>query len=89
MPEQKKKSQYTEKSDRTIYVLINPVTNEFYISHCRSDLIKDVFKQHLYGQRYQTKDSFLSLRKGNEHPCLFVLEEIFTTKVDAYNYVIV
>ena len=89
MPRQSKKSQYTEKRDRTIYALINPVTKEFYISHCRSDLLKDVFKQHLYGKRYQTEDSFLPLRKENDHPCLFVLDEVFTTKVDAFNYVIV
>lgn len=88
MPRQKKKSQYTEINNRNIYAIINPITKEFYISHCRSDLIIDVFKDHYHGQRYQTQKSFLELKHQNQHPCLFILEEINTTKVEAYKHVI-
>lgn len=82
------KSQYTQKENRIIYLLLNPLTKEFFISHCQEKLILDIFKHHYYGKRYQTKESFEDLKSENLHPCLFVLEKIKSTKVDAYNYVI-
>ena len=89
MPKYHKKTQYTEKENRTIYIILNPLSKEFYIGHCKSTLLKDVFKQHYYGQRNHTKDCFLKLKKQDLHPCLFKLEEIKSTKVEAFNYVIV
>ena len=83
-----KKSQYTEKDNRTIYILLNPLSKEFYIGHCKTTLLKDIFRHHYYGQRYQTKDSIEHLKKQHLHPCLFILEEIYSTKVEAFNYVI-
>ena len=83
-----KKSQYTEKDDRIIYVLFSPLTKEFFVSHCRKNLLKDIFRQHCYGKRYQTKDCVESLKTQHLHPCLFTLEEINATKVEAFNYVI-
>lgn len=83
-----KKSQYTEKNDRVIYILLNPITKEFYINHCQEKLIKDVFKHHCYGKRYQTKECIETLKTEELHPCLFILETINSTKVEAYNYVI-
>lgn len=84
-----KKSQYTKKENRTIYILLNPLSNEFYIGHCKSTLIKDVFKQHYYGERFYTKESFYNLKKQGLHPCLFLLENIYSSKVEAYKHVIV
>jgi len=83
-----KKSQYTEKTDRVIYLLLNPLTKEFFISHCQNKLIIDVFRHHYYGKRYQTKENIEDLKTEGLHPCLFVLETINSTKVEAYNYVI-
>lgn len=83
-----KKSQYTEKENRTIYILLNPLSKEFYIGHCKTKLLKDIFKHHYYGKRYQTKNSFQNLKDKQLHPCLFILDEIYSTRVEAFNYVI-
>lgn len=83
-----KKSQYTEKNDRVIYLLLNPLTKEFFISHCQKTLIIDVFKHHYYSKRFQTKECIEDLKSEDLHPCLFVLETINSTKVEAYNHVI-
>ena len=83
-----KKNSIHRKKDRVIYLLLNPVTKEFFISHCQKNLIIEVFRHHYYGQRYQTKECVEDLKTENLHPCLFVLEEINSTKVEAYNYVI-
>ena len=83
-----KSSQYTKKENRIIYILLNPLSKEFYIGHCKKTLLKDIFKHHYYGRRYQTKNSFSKLNKQRLHPCLFILEELYSTKVEAFNYVI-
>ena len=84
-----KKSQYTEKDTRVIYILLNPLSKEFYIGHCKETSLKHIFQKHYYGERYQTKESVNSLKNQKLHPCLFVLEKLYSTKVEAYNYVIV
>lgn len=83
-----KKSQYTQINNRVIYLLLNPLTKEFFISHCQEDLIIDIFKHHYYGKRYPTKECIEDLKSEDLHPCLFILERLHSTKVDAYNYVI-
>lgn len=84
-----KKNQYTEKQNRIIYVLLNPLSKEFYIGHCKEKILKRIYSQHYNGERYQTQKSIELLKKQNYHPCLFILEELYSTKVEAYNYVIV
>ena len=84
-----RKSQYIDKDNRVIYLLLNPITKEFFISHCQEKLIIDVFRHHYYGKRFQTKECVDDLKTEDLHPCLFVLETINSTKVEAYNYVIV
>ena len=84
-----KKSQYTVKADRVIYLLLSPLSKDFFISHCQKSLIIDVFKHHYYGKRYKTEASIETLKKKELHPCLFILETVNATKVEAYNYVIV
>lgn len=83
-----KKSQYKEIEKRVIYIILSPLSKEFFIGHCRKDLLKSVFRQHFYGERYQTKKCFSEFKKQNLHPCLFVLEEVVCTKVKAFNYVV-
>lgn len=83
-----KKSQYTQKDNRVIYLLLNPLTKEFFINHCQEKLIIDVFKHHYYGKRFQTKECIEDMKSKGLHPCLFILETISSTKVEAYNFVI-
>lgn len=83
-----KKSQYTKVEDRVIYVLHAAESTKFYVSHCRKDLLKDVYKDHLRGERYKTC-AFTAARKAqNTRPCVHILEELSCTKLDAYHHVI-
>lgn len=84
-----KKSQYNKKHNRIIYILINPLSKEFFISHCKETLQKNIFYQHCRGRCYQTVKTIDELKKQNLHPCFFILEKLYSTKVEAYNYVIV
>lgn len=84
-----KKSQYTEVKNRSIYLLLSPLSKEFFIGHCRKDLLKSVFQDHFRGERPHTSDCFTKLREKNLRPCLFELEEVVCTKVEAFNYVVV
>ena len=89
MPKRKQPSQYTDVDNRVIYVLINPKTREFYVNHSTEKGLKDAYRHHHYGLRYKTADSFVKLKQEGQKPCCFVLEKLNTTKVDAYNHVIV
>ena len=89
MPKCKQPSQYTDVDNRVIYVLINPKTKEFYVNHSTEKGLKDAYRHHHYGLRYKTADSFSKLKEEGQKPCCFVLEKLSTTKVDAYNHVIV
>lgn len=89
MPKCKQPSQYTDVDNRVIYVLINPKTKEFYVNHSTEKGLKDAYRHHHYGLRYKTADSFGKLKEEGQKPCCFVLEKLRTTKVDAYNHVIV
>lgn len=83
-----KKSQYTQVEDRVIYVLHAPFSNQFYISHCRKDLLRDVYKHHLRYQYYKTEVFVSSCKEQCVRSCLHVLEEVSCTKVAAYHHVI-
>ena len=84
-----KKSQYTDIDDRVIYILLSPETNDFFLSHCNKKIIKNLYRQHLCGYYYKTKKFSEGLKTKGLRPCLFILEEIRCTKVEAFNYVIV
>lgn len=84
-----RKSQYKDIAERVIYILLIPTTKEFFIFHCPKKAVRDYYRQHIHGTYYKTKKPIEDLKKQNLHPCFFVLEEVNTTKVDAYNYVIV
>lgn len=82
------KAQYTKTEKRSIYILLFPLSKQSYISHCRKDLLKSVYQDHLYGERYQTKRFISELKEKNLHPCLFSLEELSCTKVEAFSHVV-
>lgn len=84
-----KKSQYKDIAERVIYLLLFPATKEFFIFHCPKKSVRDYYRQHMHGTYYKTKQRVEDLKKQNLRPCFFILEEVTTTKVDAFNYVIV
>lgn len=84
-----KKSQYKDIAARVIYLLLFPGTKYFFVFHCPKKAVRDYFRQHMHGTYDKTKAAVEELKKQNLHPCLFVLEEVETTKVLAYRYVVV
>lgn len=84
-----KKSQYKDIAERVIYLLLFPATKGFFIFHCPKKAVRDYYRQHIHGTYYKTQQHVEELKKQNLRPCFYVLEEVNTTKVDAYNYVIV
>lgn len=88
MPRYSRKSQYKDVEIRSIYVLVSPISNEFFVGHCKKTLLKDVYYQHRIGTRRQTYKCMLHLKEHNVYPCFFELEEVERTKVEAYRYVI-
>ena len=84
-----KKSQYTEIDERVIYILVSPISNTFYLTHCNKKILKNLYRQHLCGYYYKTKNWINEMKKQDLHPCLYVLDEVTCTKVEAFNYVIV
>lgn len=84
-----KKSQYKEVAQRVIYLLLFPGTKDFFIFHCPQKAVRDYYRQHIHGRYYKTKQAVENLVNQNLHPCLFILEEVNATKVEAYRYVVV
>ena len=88
MPRYPQKSQYKDKDYRVIYLLRSPKTKEFFIGHCSPDSLMPTFRQHCAGDRNYTDECFPALKKEGLHPCLTILEEVFSTKVMAYRHVV-
>ena len=82
------KSQYKKVEDRVIYSLHSPVGKDFFIGHCRKDLLKDVYKDHCRGERYKTAAMTAALKARGLRPCLHILDTVTCTKVEAYRHVI-
>ena len=83
-----KKSQYKEIEERAIYVLHSPVGKDCFISHCRKDLLKDIYKDHCRGERYKTETMTATLKARGLRTCLHILDTVICTKVDTYHHVI-
>lgn len=54
MARNSRKSQCTDIATRVIYILHAPFSTDFFIGHCRKDLLRDVYKDPLHGERYKT-----------------------------------
>lgn len=84
------KSQYTDVDNRAIYVLMSPISKEFFCSHCPTKSLQGLYRQHFSQNRPKTaKWIEEDLKSIGLHPCLFVLEEVNCTKVEAFSFVIV
>ena len=88
MPRNSNKSQYKKKGNRIIYILRSPIGKEFYINHCQHESLMPIFRQHCAGQRFQTSTCLNELKLKGLLPCLYILDEIYATPVEAYSHVI-
>lgn len=84
-----KKSQYTDIADRTIYIIKSPLNEDCFVAHCRKDLLMSVYRHHKYCERNATTLICEGLNEQELHPCLFIIETVQCTKVEAYKHVIV
>ena len=84
-----KKSQCTEVDDRAIYIMMSPVSKEFFCGHCTLRILRNLYRQHMCEHYTKTSEWIQELKRNDLHPCLFVLEEVRCSKVEAYNYVVV
>lgn len=89
MPRPSKKSQYTEIKNRTIFVLMSPITKEFYVGYTLRHNMRSTYKDHYIGAKHKTADMVSCLKHDNFKPCCFALETLDCTKVEAYNRVVV
>lgn len=83
------KSQYNDISERAIYVIKSPLNEDCFVGHCRKDLLLSVYRHHKYSERNTTKSLCEGLNELKLHPCLFIIETVQCTKVDAYKHVVV
>ena len=88
MPRPSKKKQYIEKDRRSIYLILNPYTKEFYIDYTLTKNIRQLYIEHCLGNRNKTRDMVFMLQEKGARPCCFNLCELNCTKVEAYRAVI-
>ena len=89
MPRPSKKSQYTEIKNRTIFVLMSPITKEFYVGYTLRHNMRSTYKDHYIEAKYKTADMVSCLKHDGFKPCCLALESLDCTKVEAYNRVVV
>ena len=88
MPKGKKKKQYTEIKNRTVYLIRNPLSREFYIGHTTTKNLRSTYKDHYIGAKYKTSIMVEDVREQGLKPCFIALETIDSTAVQTYRYVI-
>lgn len=89
MARPKKKKQYKEIKERTIFVLKNPNTKEFFIGHSLTHNMRSTYKDHYIEIKYKTENIVRELKSKGLKPCCFELETINCTAVQAYRHIIV
>ena len=90
MPRPKKRKQYTEKKSRAVYIILNPITKEFYINYTlnKQENLRVAYKDHYTGKRRNTCERILDMKATGIKPCFFILDRLYSTKVEAYHHVI-
>ena len=88
MPRTKKKDQYTKKENRSLYVILDPITKEFYIDYTLPHCLRNMYTKHYVETLGKTKNMIRQMKEEGRRPCCFKLAEMFCTKVDAYRAVI-
>lgn len=88
MPSKFRKSQYTQREERVLYVILNPRTKEFYIDYTLKKNVRQLYIEHCLGNRARTKQMVSDLKNRNMRPCCFRLSDLKCSKVKAYRHVI-
>lgn len=89
MPRSKRNKKYRKIQERTLYIIKNPITKEFYIGHTLSHNMRSTYKDHYIEIKNKTKNTIKQLKINGLKPCCFELETIECTAVQAYRYIIV
>lgn len=84
-----RKSQYTKKAKRTLYVLKNPISKKFIIGYTLASNMRSTYKDHYIGTKYKTARMIENLKANGLKPCCFHLETLNCTQVEAYHRIVV
>ena len=90
MPRPPKKNQYKVKENRCVYVILNPYTKEFFVGYnlAGKENVRCAYKAHYTGTKYKTSEMICKMKARGLHPCYFILDELYCTKIEAYRAVI-
>lgn len=84
-----RKSQYTKKAERTLYVLISPTSKEFIVGKTLATNLRSTYKDHYIETKYKSADMVRELKSNDLKPCCFRLETLICTEVEAYHRLVV
>ena len=88
MPRPSRKSQYTVIEERSLYVILNRFTKEFFVDYALSRNIRSAYLRHCSCSRRQTEAMIARMKEAGTRPCCFRLADMACTKVEAYRAVI-
>ena len=88
MPRPHKQNQYTEKQERSIYILLNPISKVFYIDYTLTPNLRKMYTEHYIETRSKTREMVRHMKHNLSRPCCFELNRLYCTKVEAYRHVI-
>ena len=89
MPRFAPKKMYNEVDERTVYVILNPKTKEFFVGHTLSRNFRSTYKDQYIESKRKTAKMVHALKREGLMPSMFKLDELNCVLVHAYNYVIV
>lgn len=84
MANRKKNSQYTEKKNYTIYVILHPHSKEFFVHFSATTALRNAMKQHYTLKNIYTKDMFEMHKETIYPPEMYALEETEMTRADCF-----
>ena len=84
-----RKSQYTKKEERTLYVLKSPISKKFIVGKTLAPNVRSTYKDHYILSKYKTAGMVEDLKSQGLKPCCFHLETLTCTEVEGYHRLVV
>lgn len=84
-----RKSQYTKKEERTLYVLKSPTSKKFIVGKTLATNERSTYKDHYILSKYKTAGMIEELKSQGLKPCCFRLETLTCTEVEGYHRLVV
>ena len=84
-----RKSQYSKKEERTLYVIKSPISKKFIVGKTLSPNVRSTYKDHYILSKYKTADMVEELKSQGLKLCCFHLETLTCTEVEGYHRLVV